>query len=62
METLRADELEIGNILLNDDGTYQDTVLDKYDDPGDGIWLETVFTEGYVEPDMMFNVDKPYNE
>ena len=56
MRTLRADQLIIGDTLLNDDGSYESTVEDVFTD-NYGTWLETDNDMGYVRSHMHFNVE-----
>jgi hypothetical protein len=40
-------ELTSGDVLLTPQNTYDDTVLEVWED-SDGYWLETEHTSGYV--------------
>lgn len=56
-ESVRADQLRIGDILLNDDESFDSIVEAVYTDP-DGTWLDTGDTMGYVNPEQTFRVER----
>lgn len=59
-KSLRADQLEIGDMLLNDDGSPDSYVYDAFTDEY-GTWLETDDSMGYVSSGQMFQVEyHPY--
>lgn len=57
MLTRRADELEIGDRLLNyETGEYDSTVEDVFTD-NYGTWLDTGDSMGYVESKVKYRVE-----
>jgi hypothetical protein len=62
LEKFRADQLVIGDILLNDDGSYESTLEDVFTDES-GTWIETSSGDiGYVTSSQLFYVENAYNE
>lgn len=57
---VNANQLQIGDILLNDDGSYDSTVEDvftDYDDSGK-TWLDTGDTMGYLSSHQKFLIEE----
>lgn len=53
---VRADQLVIGDVLLNDDGSVDSVVEEVYLDP-EGLWLDTGDSMGYVNPYTKYRVE-----
>lgn len=53
---VRADQLVTGDVLLNDDGSFDSVVEDVFTDYY-GTWVDTGDTMGYVEPYQKFRVE-----
>ena len=51
-----AAEIQEGDIILKDDGSYYATVEEKYFDP-DGIWLNDGHSEGYVDSSTKYLIE-----
>lgn len=56
MKTLSADQLLIGDTLLNDDGSFESVVHDVFTD-NYGTWVETDNDMGYVRSYMPYSVE-----
>ena len=55
-----ANQLQIGDVLVNDDGTFDEEVLDVFVDYGDSskTWLETATTMGYLSSYQNFLIEE----
>lgn len=53
---VNANQLQNGDIILNDDGSYHSTVYDVYRD-SDGVWLEDGLTMGYLDEYTQFLIE-----
>lgn len=61
-DTVRANQLEEGDILVDSDGSYDDTVYDVFTDEY-GTWLEFDNDIGYTNPYRLFMIEpRTYNE
>ena len=56
---VNASQLEVGDIILNDDGSYYSTVIAAYWDDGD-LWLDDGHNMGYIDPYTQYLIEWDY--